>query len=366
MVAGEDVEQDAKVKAFLTEFEQQFRLMEAASDRFRQSLPEANLAKLRTLKDRYEKALVALRPVNAGIKTLDGQITRARKTARTVIAKRDKVKSADVAAEDVDAEAKVLELLKARQPLVDKKAPLEAEKEAVRKQLKPVFQPWLDKIQEKIDPIREGAAKEGIALDHVPTKGELETAVRKLKAIDEREKQLLARPTSKSAGRWTSDVSKWQAEIAPLLAEFDKALGAAPTMADGKPLSALARLEQAQRLKPWLLPGKELGVWTSLSRNLAENAHFVFGGLEGGKPQLELKSGDPSVAQLLGVLDLSRRKTDEGGFFNPDPEEERDGFNFLFFKTMVKHGFDPGAAWGHGSTDPMHFDFAEGWRKFVT
>jgi hypothetical protein len=151
-----------------------------------------------------------------------------------------------------------------------------------------------------------------------------------------------------------------------LLAKFDGALGNAPTTVTGQPLSTSARLEQAQNLRLWLLPRRELGVWTSLATNLAENAGFVFGGLEQGKPQLELKAADPSVAQLLGLLDLSGRKTDEGGFFNPDPEAEKHGFNFLFFKTMVSHGFDPGAAWGHGSTDPMHFDFAEGWNKFVT
>lgn len=96
----------------------------------------------------------------------------------------------------------------------------------------------------------------------------------------------------------------------------------------------------------------------------SENTRFVFGDLDEGKsPRLKLESKDPSVAQLFGLLDEPGRKTDEGGFFNPDPDAEKRGFNFLFFKTMVKHGFEPGATWQHGSTDPMHFDFVEGWQK---
>ncbi|MGB2940377.1 MAG: hypothetical protein WBD38_08785 [Candidatus Dormiibacterota bacterium] len=45
----------------------------------------------------------------------------------------------------------------------------------------------------------------------------------------------------------------------------------------------------------------------------------------------------------------------ELGFFNPT-----DTFNKEFFKLMMEHGFQPGAAWSPGGTDPMHFDYVAG------
>jgi hypothetical protein len=40
----------------------------------------------------------------------------------------------------------------------------------------------------------------------------------------------------------------------------------------------------------------------------------------------------------------------------PKKPRGKQRFDLLFLKTMVKHGFDLGVAWGPGSTDPMHFE----------
>jgi len=361
--AGEDVEKDVKVQAFLTEFEQQFNLMHAASDQFKQSLPAANLADLRNLKDRYEKALVDLRPVDSNLKALDQKITVARNAARKLISGQLKTKPADVPAEDIDAQEKVAKLLEDRKPLDQQKSVLEAEKEAVRTSLKTTFQPWLTKIQEKIDPLRAAETKAGILLDQIPSEAELNKAVNQLKNIDRLEKQLATVTNAKTSERLNDSINKLRAKIAPLLAQFDSAAGSSGMTPDGKPLSASVRLEQGEKFTEARLRRREIDLWASLAKNLTENTRFVFGDLEDGKSRLRLESMDPSVAQLLGLLDRSDRKTDEGGFFNPDPDTEKRGFNLLFFKTMVKHGFQPGATWQAGSTDPMHFDFVEGWSK---
>jgi len=56
------------------------------------------------------------------------------------------------------------------------------------------------------------------------------------------------------------------------------------------------------------------------------------------------------------VLDPSPMQLIEMGYFNPT-----DTFNKEFFKLMMEHGFQPGAAWSPGSTDPMHFDYVIGY-----
>src|SRR5204863_501986 len=48
------------------------------------------------------------------------------------------------------------------------------------------------------------------------------------------------------------------------------------------------------------------------------------------------------------------------GFFNPT-----DTYSLAFFKTMMKHGFDPGVTWGPGWTDAMHFDYVQGFHQIV-
>lgn len=84
-------------------------------------------------------------------------------------------------------------------------------------------------------------------------------------------------------------------------------------------------------------------LWNSLQRLRAALADpaFVF-------PEAEGKAGwevtDPSASQLL-----------EMGYFNlRDEKRKGEAFDLVFMKSMVKHGWELGAAWG--TPDPMHFE----------
>jgi hypothetical protein len=66
---------------------------------------------------------------------------------------------------------------------------------------------------------------------------------------------------------------------------------------------------------------------------------------------------NPSVFQLI-----------DRGFFTPDKDVEpgqkidpnKHGFNLLFMKNMLKHGFDQGINWDPTNSDAMHFELVEG------
>lgn len=66
----------------------------------------------------------------------------------------------------------------------------------------------------------------------------------------------------------------------------------------------------------------------------------------------ELGRGAPvDNPPLLRLLEI--------GFFNP-----KGAFDLAFFEEMAHSGFMPGATWGFGDTDPMHFELVEG-RDFL-
>ena len=84
-------------------------------------------------------------------------------------------------------------------------------------------------------------------------------------------------------------------------------------------------------------------LWNSMQRLRAalNDPAFVFPESE-GKAGWEVK--DPSASQLL-----------EMGYFNLATEKGKsEAFDLVFMKSMVKHGFELGAAWG--TPDPMHFE----------
>jgi len=98
---------------------------------------------------------------------------------------------------------------------------------------------------------------------------------------------------------------------------------------------------------------KELNILNELENHLT-NLEPVIG---------KRKAQNPAVWQLI-----------ELGYFNPDPERPQNishkpwkyGFNLLFIKAMMKRGFDWGATWSPGSTDPMHFELVEGVESIKT
>jgi hypothetical protein len=84
-------------------------------------------------------------------------------------------------------------------------------------------------------------------------------------------------------------------------------------------------------------------LWNSMQRLRAalNDPAFVFPEAEGRKGWEVV---DPSASQLLDM-----------GYFNLATQQGKsEAFDLVFMKSMVKHGFELGAAWG--TPDPMHFE----------
>jgi hypothetical protein len=84
-------------------------------------------------------------------------------------------------------------------------------------------------------------------------------------------------------------------------------------------------------------------LWNSLQRlrSALNDPSFLF-------PKAECRAGliatDPPVSQML-----------ETGYFNLATQQGKlEAFDLVFMKSMVKRGFELGAAWG--TPDPMHFE----------
>jgi Domain of unknown function (DUF4157) len=76
----------------------------------------------------------------------------------------------------------------------------------------------------------------------------------------------------------------------------------------------------------------------------------AFEGLTTGDLQHIAPVDNPPLLRLL-----------EAGFFNP-----KGAFDLEFFEEMAHSGFWPGATWGFGGADPMHFELLEGRNRIQT
>jgi hypothetical protein len=353
--AGGDPMKDPRFKSYLDQFDKQFDDLGKASTDFKASLPAENLTKLRGLKDRYVEAIPALKEVDGQLAAIAKQLAAARKKSKSG-----------------DDDAKVKELLAAKAPLDERKAKLEAEKAEIAAGLSDVFKPWIDKIDAQEKPVRDRAKKEGVELDKLPAEAELKKAENDLKKIVTRQGYEEKYPKSKKRASWDAEILALEKELAPLLAKVDEAMPDLAASRKAEPTAA-ERLQQIDALRAWNKEKSVVAGLEGIKSDLGGNLEFVFGGVEAVKDKrgnvirhrLALEPLDPSISQLLGVADDPGRREDEGGFFNPEAPEVKDGFNKLFFETMIRHGFDPGVAWRPGSTDPMHFDYVHGFSKLV-
>lgn len=130
-------------------------------------------------------------------------------------------------------------------------------------------------------------------------------------------------------------------EAVPLAGRMADALSPLRAALDAKIAEAASPGERERRAR-----------LVEVRRRLDNDFEFVLGATDA----YEVKN--PSVLQLADL-----------GFVRNDPHRPDDArgeaplreFNGAFVQTMSEHGFVPGAAW-KGSTDTMHFDFAEGKR----
>ncbi len=252
----------------------------------------------------------------------------------------------------VELKGKYLEALK----LKDKAARADAIA-AVATDLPAVLKPWFDLIAAREAEARTQAAALGVtdlaalgeAKDLAATFRRLDTAAKgigRYKAKADRAKKaprLSKWERKRLAGLATAVGSTFDPETAEddLPAELDRLVSAAaaavgPVSAD---LALYAQKPEAGKASV----GDLKGLWNSLQQLRAALADpsFVFPAAAGKKGW---KVSDPSASQLLDM-----------GYFNlREPKGRAEAFDLVFMKSMVKHGFELGAAWG--TPDPMHFE----------
>lgn len=339
-----DPEKVPRFKAFLDRVGSEFDRLQAASLKFRTDLPPANLAELQAIKQRY------------------GEIT-AREAALTTEMKANALQ--------LKAKPDDPDLLFKQKALQEEYNALLTELTQLPGKLAAVFDPWLKQVESIITEVTARAMAAGVDIDKVPTSKELEAANSLTNRMAEREKRIKAAGASSHPERSAGQLAKWQTELdtfrAQLAAQVAPAL--VPPPAISSPASewhtAVATLRQ------WSNDRDQLNVWRQLQAGL-QDPNFVFGPMKnvarpGATPvyDVQLSVENPSVSQLV-----------QRGFFvrpeeaypaNTGSTEVRNepNFNRLFFQTMAKHGFDPGAAWGQGSSDPMHFDYVNAFREIV-
>jgi hypothetical protein len=347
---------DQQTAEFFRQFEQQFEQVRVASKAFRESaLTGDHRKKLDEAKALYLQDVGSqVTPEFEKLEKLNEKLKEERGRARGRVGKKMGIKGEALSLEMVDTDPAVKKILDERVPIQEK---IDELGKTVQEKLPEVFKPWLDEIAAELTVLRDAPQKAGVVLDEVPDAALLSEAAAKLKVIQAREAKI--RDPAKRAGDAT--VVKLWGQVDPLLEVVDRAV--VTPLPDDKKRDAATRLERVQALQPW--PGKahDLNVLKWLDSSLRKDLNFVFGLTEAisqkkaktlppdaPKFQLQAEVSAVPVAQLL-----------EKGYFNPDDPSVKAGFNLTFFKTMIKYGFDPGAAWSPTSTDPMHFDFAEGW-----
>ena len=153
---------------------------------------------------------------------------------------------------------------------------------------------------------------------------------------------------------WKKQDKKWKDAVTPILGSMDAAL---PAQAAKKDRTIADRLAQIDALRPWVDDPTKAADWKGLptlrklQTSLTQDTRFVFGSVKMANA-IDRGSGD---AKDVPIYQLAKK-----GFFNPT-----DTYSLAFFKTMMKHGFDPGVTWGPGWTDAMHFDYVQGFHQIV-
>jgi hypothetical protein len=368
--AGTGTFDDAAYGPFLTKVEEQFKLVSAASEAFKASIPDSAKATLATVGAKFKKDLPAL---DAEIKTKQTALTAAQKAATAVLAgtgkKKIKPTPAMIAADPavIAATEQVTAATARRTALV----------ESMKQDLRTAFNPWIVKIAAKVKELN--AIAPGGDLGRVPAVAELDAAtaaVTGMQASLAKIQALSGKPgTEKQIETLRASVAAAHQKNLGLFLRVNDLAKTAPTAGAADPNAEL--LIRIKWLRDWRVKNAaaittataEIGEWGRLDRALTD-FQFVFV----GSRTVE----DPAVAQLVSKGYFGGRGTATPGTAMTTAEAnkafkaegklkasargdlDRARFNVMFFRAMVKYGFDPGVAWSPGSTDPMHFDFAAG------
>jgi hypothetical protein len=321
--AAEDT--DKVAKEYFERFEHQFQQMQAGSTGFIGTITKAHRDQLLKLRSDYFDVLKA-------------QAAERKKGAK--------------------ADAKVL-------------AGLEAQRRAVLGEMPALMTEWIAGVDAEI----AKTLKAHPGMDKLRSAAELSTALKAaetaLKQAGRSEAQAQAVKTSAMADRDVASEARRQAEarerMAPGGNEFKKALDATAAArqklsdkidavieaidaelttrsALGGATEARERLEQLRRAWGWITSLRELRQALSAPDLATPAGVKAFERLTTGDLQHVAPVDNPPLLRLL-----------DKGFFNP-----KGAFDLAFFEEMAHSGFIPGATWGFGGADPMHFELLEG------
>jgi hypothetical protein len=368
--AGTGTFDDAKYGPFLAKVDEQFKLVSAASEAFKASIPDSAKATIAAVGVKLRKDLRAL---DAEIKSKQTALTAARATATAALAgtgkKKIKPTAEAIAAHPavVAATVQVNDATTRRTVLV----------ESMKLDLRTAFNPWIVKIAAKVKELN--AIAPGGDLSRVPSVAELDAATAAITGMQStlaKIQGLSGKPgTEKQVETLRANVTAAHQKNLGLFLRVNEVGKAAPIANAADPNAEL--LQRIKWLRDWRVKNEasitkataEIGEWRRLERALTD-FQFVFV----GKRNVE----DPAIAQLVEKGYFGGRVTVTPGAPMTTAEAnkafkaegklkarargdlDRARFNVIFFRTMVKYGFDPGVAWSPGSTDPMHFDYAAG------
>ena len=365
--ADVDFTKTEKYKSFFDTFNDQFDKMAAGSKKFQTDLGTDNVALLQKTKLRYIEVLAALPPLQAELQGIGASL----KTAA-----------------DVDKP----DLLKKQQELQARQDAMADELEAMPATLATAFKPWLDRAAERAALIKAQADKEGVVAAKVPYRKVLASASSIVGGMAKAEAGL-----KKESGKKKPNPAPWEARITASRAGLVQLLGPA-LLGDPKAWSSIDWGNALKVLRRWNEAGfNDEAVALERLQTSLRDVTYVFGQVtdtRGGKRKGSIDDALASLATerksatLMAMAEGQSAKLDEAavygsthvesidaktkvtygaskrvkdptpmqliemGYFNPT-----DTFSKLFFELMMEHGFQPGAAWSPGSTDPMHFDY---------
>ena len=352
---------DKDVEAFFNNFDVAFEKTKKASDAFRLTPGSDEMKALDKAKENYVKS-ADLPKAQDSLAALEKQIATLPKSG---------------------GDPKQRQALEAKRAAAEKTTQeLEAARDAIPGLLATAFGPWLKQIKTRITEIEKigtEAKTAGVVIENLPKKSSLDSAATilpKMAAIEQKIADAEAKakdpspapaPAAKGSKAkpkkapapppieaWKKQGKKWKDAVTPILGSMDAAL---PAQGAKKDRTIADRLAQIDALRPWVDDPTKAADWKGLptlrklQTSLTQDTRFVFGSVKMANA-IDRGSGD---AKDVPIYQLAKK-----GFFNPT-----DTYSLAFFKTMMKHGFDPGVTWGPGWTDAMHFDYVQGFHQIV-
>jgi hypothetical protein len=332
LAAAEDT--DPVAKEYFERFEQQFQQMQAGSLGFLGTITKVHRDQLLQLRSQYFEVLKALaaerkKGTKADAKVLGGLEAQRRK----VLAAMPALMTEWIAG--VDAE--IAKTLKAHPGMDKLRSPAEISKDlaAAEATLK----------QAAVSEAQAQAAKtRAIAERDVASEAKRQAQARERLAPAGKEFKKALDATAAARQKLDDKVEAVVAAIDSELATRSALAGA--TEARGRLAQELKRSDdpKLQRAWAWVTSLRELRQALSAPDLTTPVGVKAFERLTTGDLQRVAPVDNPPLLRLL-----------EAGFFNP-----KGAFDLAFFEEMAHSGFWPGATWGFGGADPMHFELLEG------